>query len=96
MSCRAPISGHDEVTALACAFNHMADRVEEQMELLNRAAGQRTRLLGSLTHEIKTPMTSIIGYADTLLHVHLPEDSKNVRSGIFMRRAAGWNGCPPN
>ena len=46
------------------------------MELLNRAAEQRTRLLGSLTHEIKTPMTSIIGYADTLLHVHLPEDSK--------------------
>ena len=76
MSCRAPISGHDEITALACAFNHMADRVEEQMELLNRAAEQRTQLLGSLTHEIKTPMTSIIGYADTLLHVHLSEDGK--------------------
>ncbi|HJC87809.1 MAG TPA: HAMP domain-containing protein, partial [Candidatus Eisenbergiella intestinigallinarum] len=41
MSCRARISGHDEITALACAFNHMADRVEEQMELLNRAAEQR-------------------------------------------------------
>ena len=67
------------------------------MELLNRAAEQRTQLLGSLTHEIKTPMTSIIGYADTRCFTSIcPKMEKPARSGIFMRRAAGWNGCPPN
>ena len=33
-------------------------------------------LLGSLTHELKTPMTSIIGYSDTLLHVKLSEERR--------------------
>ena len=33
-------------------------------------------MLGSLAHELKTPMTSIIGYTDTLLHVKIKENQQ--------------------
>lgn len=33
-------------------------------------------MLGSLTHELKTPMTSIIGYSDTLLNVNLKKEQQ--------------------
>ena len=33
-------------------------------------------ILGALTHEMKTPVTAILGYADTLLHVRLSEEQR--------------------
>lgn len=41
-------------------------------------------LLGALAHEMKTPVTSIIGYADSLLHVRLSEKQKGkALQGIY-------------
>ncbi|MDE6185726.1 MAG: HAMP domain-containing protein, partial [Lachnospiraceae bacterium] len=68
---RANVSGRDEVGLMAADFNKMADRIEDQVTELSKVSEQRRQMLGSLTHEMKTPMTSIIGYSDTLLHVNL-------------------------
>ena len=43
-------------------------KIIEKLSSVNQAQRQ---LLGSLAHELKTPMTAIIGYADTLLTVRL-------------------------
>ena len=56
--------------------SRMADKMEEQMEELETVSERRRQLLGSLTHELKTPMTSIIGYSDTLLHVKISEEQQ--------------------
>ncbi len=63
----------DETGKLAEAFNVMAEQVEERIQELTRAGEEKERLLGSLAHEMRTPMTSIVGYSDTLLHVKLGE-----------------------
>jgi len=68
---RIRVRRNDEVGKVSVAFNQMADRVESQMVELNEVSERRRQLLGSLTHELKTPMTSIIGYSDTLLHMKL-------------------------
>lgn len=68
---RADVSAHDEIGMVAVAFNGMAERVERQIEALSLESERRRQMLGSLTHEMKTPMTSIMGYADSLLHVNL-------------------------
>lgn len=64
---RVPVAGGDELGRLSADFNAMARRLEEQMEELAAAARRQEDFTGSFAHEIKTPLTSIIGYADLLL-----------------------------
>jgi len=63
---RVSIHSRDEVGELAVSFNKMADAVEEKMAELERIAQQRAEFVANFTHELKTPLTSIIGYADIL------------------------------
>lgn len=73
---RADVSARDEIGEVAEAFNGMAERIERQVEELSSESERRRQMLGSLTHEMKTPMTSIMGYADSLLHVNLAQTQK--------------------
>ena len=73
---RVRVRSNDEVGALSVSFNQMADQIEYQMEELEQVSERRKQLLGSLAHELKTPMTSIIGYSDTLLHVRINEEQQ--------------------
>ena len=63
---RAKIQNRDEVGTLGAAFDHMAETLEENITLLKESAQQKEMFMGAFTHELKTPMTSIIGYADLL------------------------------
>lgn len=63
---RISIRSRDEVGKLAETYNHMADSVEEHMEELKNMVTRQEQFVADFTHELKTPMTSIIGYADTL------------------------------
>ncbi len=73
---RADIRTGDEIGIVARAFNRMAERIEDQVSELSKVSERRRQMLGSLTHELKTPMTSIIGYSDTLLHVNLKKQQQ--------------------
>lgn len=68
---RAPDPGKDEVGEVSRAFNHMAGRVEEHIRDLARSNEKQRQLIGSLAHELKTPMTAIQGYAELLQRVEL-------------------------
>lgn len=58
------LKSRDEIGRVASVFNEMSVQIAGQVEDLHV-------LLGALAHEMKTPITSIMGYADTLLHVRL-------------------------
>ena len=73
---RADVRTRDETGMLAADFNAMAQQIEEQVRELSEESERRRQMLGSLAHELKTPMTSIIGYSDSLLHVNLREEQK--------------------
>lgn len=69
---RVPVEGKDEIGEVSAAFNRMASRVEEHIVTLHGVNERQRQLLGSLSHELKTPMTAIQGYAETLQRVKLP------------------------
>lgn len=68
---RVPHPGKDEVGEVAAAFNRMAGRVEEHVRELADHNEKQRQLIGSLAHELKTPMTAIQGYAELLRRVEL-------------------------
>lgn len=84
LSCRAQITTHDEVGALAQDLNQMTGRLERNMEALREAMQRQEQFMGSFAHELKTPMTAIIGYADLLRSQTLsPEEGQAAANYIF-------------
>lgn len=55
-----------EVYQLSQNFNKMADCTENYIEQLKQEAQSRDDFVADFTHELKTPLTSVIGYADML------------------------------
>ena len=68
---RIELSGTDEIAELAASFNKMADAVSTHVASVTATAEEQKLLLAALTHELKTPMTSIIGYSETLQRTKL-------------------------
>lgn len=63
---RVHLRSHDEVGTLAQTYNQMADAVCEHMDELQGMVTRQEQFVADFTHEVKTPMTTIIGYADML------------------------------
>lgn len=66
--------GKDEVAILAREFINMRDKIKEQIETIESEKNKvykleqgRKEFFNSVTHELKTPLTAISGYAELLL-----------------------------
>jgi len=77
---RSDYKVNDEIGVLARNFNEMADRLVEQMHEKDQEAKEKEMeakrqedFTAAFAHEIKTPLTSIIGYADMLNTLELTE-----------------------
>ena len=67
LSQRVEVRGSDEISRLSRDFNQMADQLEQQVQELTDTARRQEDFLRSFAHETKTPLTSIIGYAELVL-----------------------------
>lgn len=63
---RINVKTHDELGMLADSMNIMADSVEENVSQLKEVAENRKEFINNLSHEMKTPLTSILGFADII------------------------------
>ncbi|MEC0093937.1 sensor histidine kinase [Paenibacillus macquariensis] len=63
---RVRLKSKDEIGVLARNFNDMATVVEDTINDLERNNQEKQRFINNFTHELKTPLTSIIGYANFL------------------------------
>lgn len=61
-----PVTGPNELKTLSESFNHMAARLEEAQAAEHRARIAEQEFLLSVSHELKTPLTAIDGYAELL------------------------------
>ena len=73
---RIEISGHNELTVLAEAFNKMAEnlkRSETQLIQMDRMASLG-QLAGGIAHELNNPLTGVLGQTEMLLEKLPPQD----------------------
>ncbi len=63
---RIPIAGKDELSELATDFNSMASAIEFNIDQLNEKNVRQQAFINDLTHELRTPITSILLSTETL------------------------------
>ena len=73
---RVPVVSQDEVGALAQNFNRMALAVETHVDTLREQNERQKLFVGAVTHELKTPLTSLLLNVNTLRNVYLPEEKQ--------------------
>lgn len=71
---RARQVSYDELGQLTLDFNKMAATLEENINKLEEEIQAREDFVAAFAHELKTPLTAIIGYADMLRSRRLDEE----------------------
>ena len=76
LSKRSGIQSNDEFGQLSRDFDAMADKLQENIIRLESDMQRQESFMGAFAHELKTPMTSIIGFADLLRQGNLDENTR--------------------
>ena len=87
LSRRSHISSQDEFGQLSRDFDAMADKLQETIGRLEEDMHRQESFMGSFAHELKTPMTSIIGFADLLRQGSLDENTRMMASEYIYSEA---------
>lgn len=80
---RTDLHTGDEIEALSRSFDKMADAVQEKIADLQVDVQRREDFMGAFAHELKTPMTSIIGYADMLRTLQIDPAEQHEAAGAI-------------
>ena len=67
---RVPVTSSDELGQLAVSFNNMANS-------LSNSEGTRRSFIANVSHELKTPMTTIAGFIDGILDGTIPKEQES-------------------
>ncbi len=67
---RVHVDGRDEIAELAKAFNNMAQSLSDLDD-------QRSTFLANISHDLRTPMTSISGFIDGILDGTIPPEKRD-------------------
>lgn len=71
---RLQVKSRDELGELANSFNCMTAAVEKAISDLSEEAEKKEDFVANFAHELKTPLTSIIGYADRIYQKDMTKD----------------------
>lgn len=82
---RTDIKSHDEIGELSKNFDIMANSVEEHIEKLQQDVEAREQFVSDFSHELKTPMTSMMGYSKMLLGDNLTK-AERVKAEEYIYR----------
>jgi signal transduction histidine kinase len=78
---RASVSGDDEVTELARSFNQMAEQLED-------VRVREREFLMAVSHDLRTPLTTISGYAEALDSGDIEPDDLSRVAEVLHRQTA--------
>ena len=90
---RMELQGDDEITRLCAVINEMSVQLREKEEREKRQQQSKNELITNVSHDLRSPLTSIIGYVELLKETG-PEDRQRFAEYIEVveRRLTGLNG----
>lgn len=81
---RTNVRTDDEIGQLSESFDSMAAAVQDKVAALELSVRQREDFMGAFTHELKTPMTGILGYANLLRSMQPdPAEQREAAGAIY-------------
>ena len=85
---KVTVRSGDELAELAGNMNTMADAIQTNVTALEQVAENRKRFIDNLAHEMKTPLTSILGYADLLrIRQDVSQEERQEYAGVIVEEA---------
>ena len=88
LNSRIEVEGDNEFTELAVELNAMAEDIQVLMDKERESERTKNELITNIAHDLRTPLTSIIGYLDLLAHRQdIPEVKKNEYANIAYTKA---------
>lgn len=84
---RIPLRNDDEFTRIAQNLNRMAVEIKMIIEEERTTENKKNELITNVAHDLRTPLTSIIGYLDLVSRKDLPADTKEKYIGIAYNKS---------
>ena len=83
-----PVMGEDEFSVIADSINQMCKNLQENMEAQKMVEATKDELITNVAHDLRTPLTSILGYMDLLTQEnYLTEEQKSKYLEIVSSKA---------
>lgn len=80
--------GHDELSEICKNINFMADKINEKVENEKRIEGSKNSLITNVAHDIRSPLTSIIGFLQIIKNSEYKSQEEMKRFiGICLKKA---------
>ena len=82
----------DEIGQLTRHYNEMAHRIQSQARQIEQFENRRKLLLSNLSHDLRTPLTMILGYAETIrIGAYKDENKIQDAAKIILQRSRYMN-----
>lgn len=82
---RTNVKKQDEIGELSRNFDLMADAIEHQILQLKKEVEAREQFVTDFSHELKTPLTSVMGYSQMLLGDNLKKEQQQKALGYIYK-----------
>lgn len=78
----------DEIGQLTQHYNSMAQRIQNQARHIEQFENKRKLLLSNLSHDLRTPLTAILGYAETIHDgLYRDENALQTSAKVILQRS---------
>jgi len=81
----------NELGLLVTSFNEMARKLGESERIKSEYEENRKALIANISHDLKTPITSLQGYVEAMLDGHIPPENKNKYLQVIHRNTVYVN-----
>ena len=88
LEARVDLDTSDEIQRIGDTFNQMADAIGRQMDEVREESERQKRFVAAFSHELKTPMTAMLGYASMLEKGQLPPEQQSRAAGYIFRESS--------